>query len=212
MERKNYKKYTIIISILCLLLIAVNAVNISFAYFTDKKSSSSESFLKFGTIDINAYFIKDATNTTEDFTFSSSDVSTGSQIVRKIGIKNQNNAQKCAVRMYYEFKVSKDNGATYVDVSDKNYLQLAVANTSNWKTNQKWFYYNSSLDTGESLEETLTFTVKENFSKDNLKKDLNVSELSTLKYTLKLCCEAVQVVNGGVAEWSGQTPAGWNVN
>ena len=212
MERKSYRKYTIIISILCILLIAVNIVNISLAYFTDKATTNNSSFATFGSINIDAYFIDSDSNVTDDFTFSSRNVQTGSQIVRKIGIKNMNNAEKCAVRMFYKFEISKD-GTNYTDVSSQNYLQLTTANTSNWKTKDKYFYYNSSLDKGESLEETITFTVTDKFGKDSVMQILGTSDLSTIKYQIKLCCDAVQVVNGGPAnEWSGKTPDGWVVS
>lgn len=223
MGKVKNKKYIILISLLCVLLIAVNILNLTLAYFTDKKTSSSSSFLTFGKIKINAYFAPNSNNLTEDFTFDSSDVTTGSTLQRNIIIQNADNAEKCAVRIYYKFEINAGKG--FQDVSNENFLKLSVVNANNWtsNSNSKYYYYNKALNTktsssstdGSQIAETISFTITENFGRDNLETYFKVSDLKNVQYKISLCCEAVQVANDGhinAPDWSGQIPSNWPLN
>lgn len=220
MGKTKNRKYMIIISLLCVLLIAVNILNITLAYFTDKKSAENSSILTFGKINIDAYFAPNSGNLTEDFTFESKDVMTGSTLNRNIIIQNAEDAEKCAVRITYVFEL--DAGSGYTDVTSENYLKMSVANKTNWTVSDDlmYYYYNSALNTktnnpttdGSQIAETITFTITDNFSRDNLETAFNVSNLKDVKYRIQLKCEAVQVANDGhinADDWAGQTPAEW---
>lgn len=220
MGKIKNRKYIIFISILCILLIAVNVLNITLAYFTDKQTSSQSSILTFGKIRINAYFAPNSGNPTEDFTFISSDVSTGSTLQRNIIIQNADDAEKCAVRIYFKFEIDAGNG--FQDVTNQNYLRMGVVNSSNWtnESGSKYYYYNLALNTktdsptidGSQINETISFTILETFGRDNLQTYFGVSNLENVKYKISLCCEAVQVANNGHVNepnWAGEIPDAW---
>lgn len=220
MGKVKNKKYIILISLLCILLIAVNILNITLAYFTDKKSAENSSILTFGKINIDAYFAPNSGNLTENFTFESKDVMTGSTLDRNIIIQNAEDAEKCAVRITYVFEL--DAGSGFKDVTDKHYLTMSVKNSSNWtiSSDSMYYYYNSALNTktstpttdGSQIAETITFTITEQFGKENLENEFNVSNLQSVQYRIKLKCEAVQVANNGhinAPDWAGQIPNGW---
>ena len=213
--KSKTKNYLIAITILCVALIVVNILNITLAFFTDRDSTDSKSsLLTFGTIKINAYFKEDSGNLSQDFTFSTSDVSTGSVIQRKIIVKNADNAESCSLRIYYKFEVDAGTGKGYQDVSSSNYLKLSVQNENNWTGYSKYLYYNLAIASGESIDETVKFEVQDNFGRYNLEKDLGISNLKNVNYRISLYFEAVQVVNDGYINapfWEGQIPDNWKL-
>ena len=213
--KSKTKNYLIAITILCVALIVVNILNITLAFFTDRDSTDSKSsLLTFGTIKIDAYFKEDSGNLSQDFTFATSDVSTGSVIQRKIVVKNADDAERCALRIYYKFEVDAGTGDGYKDVSSSNYLKLSVQNESKWTGYSKYLYYNSAIASGENIEETVKFEVQDNFGRYNLEQDLGVSNLKNVNYRISLYFEAVQVANDGYINapfWEGQTPDNWTL-
>lgn len=202
MEVKKNQKYAFYITILCILLIVVNVVSITLAFFTDKVSSKS-AILTLGKIDIDATFVSDDGQKYDDFTFESSNVITGETIERKINIKNVD-AESCAIRMQLIFEINQGSG--FVDKTANNYLTLSLSpeDMVNWtenETNHYW-YYNKSLDKNKDIEVTTIMTLQ-----DNLGRDAFENYVQTIKYKITLKVEAMQVANDGYkTEWEGQLP------
>ena len=208
MENKRSKRSIIIVTILCLFIVVVNIVNLTFAYLTDSEVGD-DTFVTFGTIDIDAKF-KSGSTTSDKFTFDSSSVMAGEQINRTVTIQNLDVSDKCVVRMYLKFYLTI-NGSMQ-DVTDQEYLKLTIGTTgaSNWTADNaqepKYYYYNSALATNASTDVDLVMTIQSNFGVDTL-----TGNLTTTKYKISLYVEALQFANSAYETvWEGEMPAGWN--
>lgn len=209
--RKTYgnKKYSIIITILCVLLVVVNIVSISFAFFTDKASSFSS--IQFGKIGVDAKFKPNSGNLTEDFTFESENVYTGDVIERNIVIQNIKDAEDCAIRLYIVFELKIDNGA-YQDVSNSNYITLQVEDaekSDGWTKFGKYEYYNYTLKKNTTKDLKIKMVVEESFTQEL---QIIANAQSSAQYRLALYVDAVQKANNGYLDaegWKGNLPTGW---
>lgn len=208
MEVRKNQNYAFFITILCVLLIIVNVVSISLAFFTDKATTKS-AIITLGKIDIDAKFVSEEGQEFDDFTFESANVITGETIQRKINIKNVD-AESCAIRMKIEFSIDQGNG--FEDKTANNYLTLSVAteNSQDWTENEQnqYWYYNNALEKNKDFNVITIMTLQDNLGRDSFD-----NYVQTIKYKITLKVEAVQVDNDGYkTEWSGQMPANWSIN
>lgn len=226
MNKKQYK-YTKLISILCLAIVVINIISLTYAYFTDKAVAEDIVFTT-GTVDIEAKVLENG-NPSDSFTFTSANVMTWETINRTIRLKTKSaDAEPCVVRMKVNFYLSWNGNATWNDVTSKNFLQLKVED-ANWTadtgvvdendpaiTYHTYYYYNYAFSgTDAAFDTDISMYITPNFGTEGLNDYLasqSVSNidtaLSNLKYKIILTVDALQFANNGYQAWT-DAPQSW---
>lgn len=218
MHSKNSKKYAKYITILCSLLILVNILNLTLAFFTDKEIATAP-VLTFGNIDIDAKIVKQDSTTKDNFLFDSPNVMTGETIERIVSIENVDDAQSCVVRMRMCFELKYGN--VKKDVTGNNYIEFLIQDEyTNWSSAQVtqdekmityWYYNNVLQKNSQPVVVGIKFNVTDVFGRDAVEELFGVNDISSIQYNLTLYVEAIQYANGSYKTlWKDQTPVGWN--
>lgn len=176
-----------ILMLALLVLCAAMAIGGTLAYFTDAKNARN--VITTGKIDITL-IEKNAQG--EDWTDTPVEAMPGSEIVKKVTIKN--NEAEAWVRAKAVVTVKK--GETVMTYEPE---MIAIDyNTTDWTEKDGWYYYNDSLKTGGVTKELFT---KVTFDGETMGNDYMDTEI-----TIDVSAQAVQTANNGE---SATTAKGW---
>lgn len=172
-SKQTFSKNKVVIwslSILIAVLLVVNGLLISLAYFTETRSGSS--IITFGSVQVNAYALN---GTTKENTIKldSNQLIAGAVTTKNLQIEVAG-LNDCYVRLTGEFQIAVDN-TNYVAYND--FVSFSI-DSSNWKLCEGKYYYTSPLsgtssaNGGSTIYVPVKFTVSENFGNSSLANDI----------------------------------------
>ena len=161
-QKKSNNKLLIPLIITVAILLILNVVLISVAFFSDK--ATGESFITFGSVETNAYILQGGNKLT-NISLDTNNLIAG-EVTQKdlhIDVTGKNN---CYVRITGTFKIATD-GTNYVDASNLVSFSVDTTTAIGWKLCADGKYYYTSVLNGTQTGSASTLSLPIKFTVSN---------------------------------------------
>ena len=161
-QKKSNNKLLIPLIITVALLLILNVVLISVAFFSDK--ATGESVITFGSVETNAYILQGGNKLT-NISLDTNDLIAG-EVTQKdlhIDVTGKNN---CYVRITGVFKIATDD-TNYVDASNLVGFSVDTTTATGWKLCADGKYYYTSVLNGTETGSASTLSLPIKFTVSN---------------------------------------------
>ena len=206
-QRRN-KKTIIAFSVVIAILLILNIILISVAFFSDR--GSGESIVTFGSISVDSYVMESGQKKTS-ISLDSNELIAGATTTKDLHI-DVTGKNDCFVRLKGEFQISFDNGITYESASEFIGFSIDTEENTNWQLYNGKYYYNSLLQGTETsggaskINVDVTFTVDKNFGNSN---DDNTSIYKNKPYKIVITIETCQAEGSSLIVGNVFHPENW---
>lgn len=195
-RRKKAKKKTVLV-VLCIiiaLMLLANALVLTIAYFTDRKTGSVS--LRTGIIDVSGYVYSETSSsyTTEALTLNDDVIYPGSTTTQKIKLTNSG-LGSFYIRLDCAFQLYLNNSYQDSSLLEISNITMPSGATANFvkSTDDGKYYYTGILEASSSIEDIeVTFKVKEDLGNSDL---ANTTNYQNIAYKMFLDIDVLQAAN-----------------
>ncbi|MGN1221603.1 MAG: hypothetical protein ACI4TT_00030 [Christensenellales bacterium] len=161
-QKKSNNKLLIPLIVVISVLLILNVVLISMAFFSDK--ATGESIITFGSVETNAYILQGGNKLTS-ISLDSNDLIAGAVTQKDLHI-DVTGKSNCYVRLTGEFKIATD-GTNYVNASDLVSFSVDTTTATGWKLCEDGKYYYTSVLNGTETGSASTLSLPIKFTVSN---------------------------------------------
>jgi hypothetical protein len=202
-RKKSNKTLIWVLAILVAMLFVANVVLISFAYFSDTKSS--QSIVTFGTVKIDGY-VKNGTTKERTISLDSNQLIAGSATTKNVTIEVTGNSS-CFVRVSGSFLMNI-SGDTYVPKTEfiNFYIDTDSSTNANWVKDGDYYYYTQPLSSSATTNVEVTFEVSKDLGNSSLD---NTTEYNNKAYKILVTIESCQEYGSNLIVDNAFHPENW---